>query len=151
MPLTEQISQQLKEAMKARDEVRLRTLRSIRAEILKKEKEGKGAVTDDDVVTAIGRLVKQRKESIEQFEQAGRQDLVDIEQAELEILSEYLPEALSEAEIDRVIEEVFAQVAPSGAGDIGKVMGPLMGRLKKTGKSFDGGAVNARVREKLSA
>lgn len=150
MSLTEQISQQLKEAMKAKDETRLRTLRSIRAEILKKEKEGKGEVTDEDVLAAIGRLVKQHKESIEQFEKAGRQDLVDNEKAELEILTKYLPESLSEEEIDRVIEEVFAQLNPSGAGDIGKVMGPLMGKLKKTGKSFDGGAVNARVRAKLS-
>lgn len=150
MALSDQISEQLKEAMKAKDETRLRTLRSIRAEILKKEKEGKGAVTDDDVVAAIGRLVKQHKESIEQFAKAGRKDLVDSEQAELEILSSFLPEALSEEEIDRAIEEVFAQLQPSGPGDLGKVMGPLMGKLKKTGKSFDGAAVNARVREKIS-
>lgn len=150
MSLSEQISGQLKSAMKAKDEVRLRTLRSIRAEILKKEKEGKGAVTDDDVVAAIGRLVKQRKESIEQFEKGGRHDLVDSEKAELAILSSFLPEALTEEEIDRAIEEVLNQVNPSGPGDLGKVMGPLMGRLKKSGKSFDGAAVNARIREKLS-
>ena len=150
MSLTEQISQQLKEAMKAKDETRLRTLRSIRAEILKKEKEGKGAVTDDDVVTAVGRLVKQHKESIEQFEKGGRQDLVQAEKAELEILVSFLPEALTEEEIDRAIDEVLAQVKPSGSGDLGKVMGPLMGKLKKTGKTFDGGAVNARIRQRLS-
>ena len=149
MPLSEQISQQLKEAMKAKDETRLRTLRSIRAEILKKEKEGQGAVTDDDVVTAVGRLVKQHKESIEQFEKGGRQDLVQAEKAELEILVSFLPEALTEEEIDRAIDEVLAQVRPSGPGDLGKVMGPLMGKLKKTGKTFDGGAVNARIRQKL--
>ena len=150
MALTEQISQQLKEAMKAKDETRLRTVRSIRAEILKKEKEGKGAVTDEDVLAAIGRLVKQHRESIEQFEKGGRQDLVEAEKAELEILTSFLPEGLSGEEIDRAIDEVLAQIKPSGPGDLGKVMGPLMGRLKKTGKTFDGGAVNARVREKLT-
>jgi uncharacterized protein YqeY len=149
MTLSEQISEELKNAMRAKDEVRLRTLRSIRAEILKIEKEGKGSPDDAGVVAAIQRLAKQRQDSIDQFGKAGREDLVANETAELEILHEFLPEALAEEEIDRIVEEVLEQTGASSPQDVGKVMGPLMGRLKKTGKVFDGAAVNAKVRARL--
>ncbi|MCA9445949.1 MAG: GatB/YqeY domain-containing protein [Candidatus Omnitrophica bacterium] len=150
MSLTEQISNQLKESMKAKDEVRTRTLRSIRSEILKKEKEGKGAPTDEDVVAAISRLLKQRQDSIEQFEKAGRDDLVQGEKAEAEILKEFLPESLSEEEIDSIIDEVIASTGAASAKEMGKVMGPVMGKLKATGKLYDGGMVNQKVKAKLS-
>lgn len=149
MSLTETISTQLKEAMKAKDEVRLRTLRSIRAEILKKEKEGKGAPTDDEVVGLINRLLKQRQDSIEQFEKAGREDLASAERSEAAILEEFLPESLTEEEIQAVIDEALAASGAASAKEIGKVMGPVMGKLKATGKLFDGGRVNQLVRERL--
>lgn len=149
MSLTETISNQLKESMKAKDEVRLRTLRSIRAEILKKEKEGKGAPTDEDVVGLINRLLKQRQDSIEQFEKAGREDLASAERSEAAILEEFLPETLSEEEVLAVIDEAIASSGAVSAKEIGKVMGPVMGKLKATGKLFDGGRVNQLVRQKL--
>jgi len=150
MSLVDQISTQLKESMKAKDEVRTRTLRSIRSEILKKEKEGKGAPTDEDVIVLINRLLKQRQDSIEQFEKAGRDDLVQAEKAEAEILREFLPESLSEEEIASIVDEVIAATGATSAKEIGKVMGQTMARLKSTGKLFDGGRVNELVKAKLS-
>ncbi|MCE7908017.1 MAG: GatB/YqeY domain-containing protein, partial [Candidatus Omnitrophica bacterium COP1] len=95
MSLSEKISEAIKEAMKAKDEVRLRTVRGIRAEILKKEKEGKGSPSDEQVIQLITRLVNQHRESISMFTQAGRKDLVESESAELAILQEFLPPSLS--------------------------------------------------------
>ena len=150
MSLVDQISNQLKESMKARDEVRTRTLRSIRTEILKKEKEGKGSPTDEEVVSLIGRLLKQRQDSIEQFEKAGREDLVESEKAEAQILKEFLPEALSEEEVQAIVDEVIDSTGATSVKEMGKVMGQVMGKLKATGKLFDGGQVNQMVKSKLS-
>lgn len=151
MGLVKTVSDQIKESMKAKDDVRLRTLRSIRAEILKLEKQGKGEPSDDDVVTAIQKLANQRRDSIDQYEKGGREDLVQSEKAELEILTGFLPEPLSEDEIGAAVDEAITASGATSEKDLGKVMGPLMGRLKKTGKTFDGGVVNQLVRAKLSS
>jgi uncharacterized protein YqeY len=150
MGLVKSVSDQIKEAMKAKDEVRLRTLRSIRAEILKLEKQGTGEPTDSEVVAAIQKLANQHRDSIDQYGKGGREDLVEAEKAELEILTEFLPEPLSEEEIAQAIDEAVAFSGTTSEKDIGKVMGPLMGRLKKTGKTFDGGEVNRLVRARFS-
>jgi len=149
MSLSETISEQLKDAMKAKDAVRLRTLRSIRAEILKKEKEGGDKPNDEVVLQLVARLAKQRRESIEQFEKGGREDLVSAESAELEILLVFLPESLSDDEITSLLEEVLSETGATSMNDLGRVMGTVMKKLKETGKSFDGGAVNAMVKSKL--
>lgn len=149
MSLVEQVSEDLKSAMKAKDEVRLRSVRNIRAEILKKEKEGKGAVTDDDVLAILNRLVNQRNESISMFENAGRTDLVDAERAELVIIEAYLPESLPESEVDAIIAQAVIDSGATSAREAGKVMGLAMKRLKETGKRFDGGAVNQKVKARL--
>ncbi len=150
MSLVDQISNQLKESMKAKDEVRTRTLRSIRSEILNKEKEGKGTPDDEAVVALITRILKQHLDSIEQFEKAGRDDLVQVEQAEVEILKEFLPESLSDEEIESIVDEVIASTGAASSQEIGKVMGPTMGKLKATGKLYNGGKVNQLVKSKLS-
>ncbi|NUN95433.1 MAG: GatB/YqeY domain-containing protein [Candidatus Omnitrophica bacterium] len=151
MSLSERISEDLKAAMKAKDEVRLRTVRSIRAEILKKEKEGKGAPTDEQIIQAISRLVNQHRESIEQFTKGGRQDLVDSESAELAILEEYLPASLSNEEVERIVVETLQELGIASPRDMGKAMGAVMQRLKQTGKLFEGGMVNQLVKSRLSA
>ncbi|MCG3196664.1 MAG: putative protein YqeY [bacterium] len=150
MSLSERISEDLKAAMKAKDEVRLRTVRSIRAEILKKEKEGKGAPTDEQIIQAISRLVNQHRESIEQFTKGGRQDLVDSESAELAILEEYLPASLSNEEVERIVVETLQELGIASPRDMGKAMGAVMQRLKQTGKLFEGGMVNQLVKSRLS-
>lgn len=149
MSLSERVSEDLKVAMKARDEVRLRTVRSIRAEILKKEKEGKGAPSDEQVIQVISRLVNQHRESIEQFAKGGRQDLVEAETAELAILEEYLPASLSAEEVEQTVARVLQDLGATGAKDMGKAMGAVMQQLKQTGKLFDGGMVNQLVKSKL--
>ncbi len=150
MSLADRIAADMKEAMKAREQTRLGTLRMIRAEILKKEKEKAGTRLDDAAVLAIlGTVAKQRRDSIEQFDAAGRTELAESERAELAIVEAYLPEALSDGEIDAIVAEVIDALGAIGASDIGKVMGPVMGKLKATGKSFDGKAVNGRVRARL--
>jgi hypothetical protein len=150
MTLNERISEEIKTAMKARDEVRLRTVRSIRAEILKKEKEGKGAPTDEQITQLIAKLVNQRKESIEQFAKGGRTDLVEAETAELAVLVEFLPESLSAGETEAIVDSVLSELGPISQKEMGKAMGAVMQRLKQTGKIFDGAQVNQRVKSRLS-
>ncbi len=150
MTLSERISEDIKEALKAHDEVRLRSVRSIRAEILKKEKEGKGTPTDEQVIQLITRLVNQRRESIEMFTRGGRNDLVENESAELAVLESYLPASLSSDEVEKIVAEVLAEIGASSPKDMGKAMGAVMARLKQTGKLFDGGSVNQMVKGRLS-
>jgi len=149
MSLSEKISEAIKEAMKAKDEVRLRTVRGIRAEILKKEKEGKGSPSDEQVIQLITRLVNQRRESISMFTQAGRKDLVESESAELAILQEFLPPSLSTQEVEVIIGQVLSEIGPVSPKDMGKVMGKVMFALKQTGKIFDGGEVNQLVKAQI--
>jgi uncharacterized protein YqeY len=151
MSLIETVSEDLKAAMKARDEVRLRTVRNIRAEILKKEKEGKGSPTDEQVIQLISKLVNQRKESIEMFTKGAREDLVASETAELTILQEYLPDTLDPAAMEELVAETLASLGAASPKDMGKAMGAVMQRLKQTGKLFDGGAVNQMVKARLGA
>ena len=150
MTLSEKISEDIKSAMKSKNQMRLRAVRSIRAEILKKEKEGKGAPNDEQVIQLITRLVNQRKESIEMFSKAGRNDLVENEAAELAFLQEYLPESLSPEEVERIVAEVLKEIGASSPKDMGKAMGAVMARLKQTGKLFDGGSVNQMVKARLA-
>ena len=150
MTLSERISEEIKEALKAHDEVRLRSVRSIRAEILKKEKEGKGAPTDEQVIQLITRLVNQHRESIEMFTKGGRTDLIENETAELAVLESYLPASLSCEEVEAIVAEVLNEIGASSPKDMGKAMGAVMARLKQTGKLYDGGSVNQMVKTRLT-
>lgn len=152
MSLKEQIDAQIKLAMKAKDKVRLETVRSIKKVILEKEvsvrPSGQEGLTEAQELEVLTQLAKQRRESIEQYRQAGRQDLAENEAAELAIIEEYLPRQLSEAEVEAAITEIIAQVGATSLKDLGKVMGPVMQQLKG---QADGKRVQEIVKAKLSS
>jgi len=152
MDMKERLMADLKQSMKNREELRTSTLRMLRAEILNKESEKAGVVVDDAVVfSLIQKLIRQRHDSAAQFEKGGRADLAKKEIDEAAILEQYLPPNLSEEEIRELIKTVIVEIGAMSVQDMGKVMGAAMKRIKETGKMFDGKAVNALVREALSA
>jgi uncharacterized protein len=152
MGLREQLSNDLKDAMRQRQETRKRTLRSVIAALKQAETEldssGERIHLDDEGILAlIVQQAKQRRDSIREYAKGGRQDLVDEEQAELAILEEYMPRQLTRAEIEAEARQVIEEVGASGPRDIGKVMRPLLDRL---GDRADGREVNLVVRELLA-
>ena len=149
MPLEQQIQQDLKEAMKAKDAVALSATRAIKGEILlfKTAEGGAKEVTDGDILKMIQKLVKQRKEAAEQFVAGNRQDLADNELAEAAALEKYLPKQLSPDEVKAKIQEIIAQVGASSLRDMGKVMGVANKAL--AGLS-DGRTISGIVKELLS-
>ena len=147
--LYETIESDLKTALKARSQVELGVLRLLKSDLqYEMNRDGSDSLADEVVETIIRRNIKKRRESIEQFEKAGRQELAEGEQAELVILEKYLPPEVSEAEITKVLDEVWAKVNPTGPADMGKVMGPVMGRFK--GQNIDGNKVRALVQALLN-
>lgn len=150
MGLKEQITEDIKTAMKAGDKIRLETVRSIKKAVLEKEvavrPSGQAALTEAQETEVLVQLAKQRRDSIAQYQQAGRTDLADQEAQELAILEEYLPKQLSDEEISQVIDDLIAQLDVTSAKDMGKVMGPAMQQLK--GKA-DGRKVQEIVKAKL--
>ena len=148
MGLREQLREDLKSAMRAGDATRRNTIRMLEAAIKNAEIEKRGQeLPEADVLAILQRQVKQRRDSIEQFERGNREDLAEIERAEITVIEAYLPEQLSETEIEAAARRVIEQTGASGPGDRGKVMGPLMKELR--GKA-DGAAVNAAVSKLLS-
>ncbi|NEP05433.1 MAG: GatB/YqeY domain-containing protein [Okeania sp. SIO2G4] len=152
MSLKDRITEDIKVAMKAKDKVRLETVRSIKKVILEEEANaraaGKDSLTETQEMDILTRLAKQRRDSIEQYTQAGRQELADGEAAELAILEEYLPKQLSDEDIAQIVDEVIAQVGANSPKDMGKVMGPAMQQLK--GKA-DGKKVQEAVKARLNS
>jgi uncharacterized protein YqeY len=149
MPLKEQLSNDLKDAMRAGDEVRKSTLRMLMSAINTAEVAGseRHELSDDQVMQVIVKQVKQRKESIEEFGKAGRQDLVDKEAAEMKVLEAYMPPQMGRDEIVAEAQAVIAEVGAKAPSDKGKVMSVLMKRL--AGKA-DGKEINAVVTDLLS-
>ena len=147
MSLQEEISAALKDAMRARDEVKMTTLRLVLTAIKKREKEARSLLEDQEVISVITSQIKQRRESIEQYRKAGREDLAQTEENELQILQGYMPEQVSEEEISNVLDEIIAEVGAVSMKDMGKVMKAAMAKL--AGKA-EGGAINAMVKAKLS-
>ena len=141
-----QIHQELTAAMKAGDKVKLGTLRMLTTAIVNREKEVLHDLSDDEVREIAAREVKRRNESIEAFEQGGREDLVAKETAERQMLLAYAPEQLSDAEVDALIDEAIAATGATSAKEMGKVMGLVMSEAK--GK-VDGSVVQAKVRARL--
>ncbi len=129
MSLKEQITEDMKNAMRAKDAAKLGTIRLITAAMKQKEVDERIELTDTLVLAIIEKMIKQRKDSITQFEAGGRQDLADIEKAELVILSAYMPAALSEAEIAAEVAAAVAEVKPAGPQDMGKVMALVKAKL----------------------
>ena len=146
MSLKERIQTELKEAMKAHDEIKVSTLRLLNSSIKNKEIDERKPLDDEGLLAILSTAAKQRRESIDQFEKGGRQDLADKEKAELAILQQYLPQQLSKDEVAAVIKETIAETGTSGAKDMGKVMKALMPKVK--GKA-DGKLVNELVKELL--
>lgn len=134
-------------AMKARDAARTSALRMAKAALKNREIDKRSALDDADALQVLATLAKQRRESIEQFRAGGRVELAEKEEAELAILQEFLPEALSEDEVRRAVADAVAEVGATGPRDMGKVMAALMPRVK--GKA-DGKLVNTLVREALA-
>jgi uncharacterized protein YqeY len=146
--LKTRIQDDVKEAMRARDSARLGVLRMISAEIKQREVDERIQLNDEQVIAVLTRMVKQHQDSIEQYRSAGRQDLVDKEAFELEIISSYLPPALPEEELLRLIEQSIAESGASSPRDMGKVMAILKPRIQ--GRA-DMAVVSARVKERLGA
>lgn len=136
----------LKTSMKNKDRTRKNTVTMLRVAIKQREIDEKIELTDEDIIEVIAKQVKQKRDSIEDFKKADRQDLLDITVEEIDILSAYLPEQLTEEEIDEIVKAAIDEVGANSSKDIGKVMGKLMPQVK--GKA-DGGIVNRIVRQYL--
>ena len=147
MNLKERIGEDMKAAMRAREADRLSAIRMLLAAIKQKEVDERITVDDAQVVVIVDRLIRQRRESIEQFEKAGRQDLVDREKLEVEVLSVYLPQQASAAEVAAEIDAAIAATGATGPQQMGKVMGVLKQRL--AGRT-DLSAVSAQVKARLA-
>lgn len=146
----QQLLDDLKQSMLARDELRTSVLRMFKSAIGYYEINKGGAgyqATEEDIMTVLNTQVKQRRDSIEQYKNAGRQELVEKETKELEILQKYLPEQMGEEEIKKLVDEAVAQTGAATPADMGKVMAALMPKVK--GKA-DGGLVSKLVKEKLT-
>ena len=151
MSLRERIDAEIKASMKSKDKVRLETVRSIKKFILEKEvsvrPSGQDGLTEEQEMEILIQIAKQRRDSIEQYSKAGREELAAQEAAELAIVEEYLPKQMSDEEVSAVIDEVIAAVGATSAKDMGKVMGAAMQQLK--GKA-DGKKIQDAVKAKLS-
>ena len=147
MSLKDQITEDMKNAMRAKDAGKLATVRLILADIKRKEVDEQVTLDDTQTLAIIEKMIKQRKDSITQFEAGGRQDLADIEKAELAILTAYMPAALSDAEVQSEVAAAIAATGAAGPQDMGKVMGVLKAKL--AGRA-DMTAVSAQVKAALS-
>jgi uncharacterized protein YqeY len=149
MTLTDQVSADITAAMKARDAGRLSALRMLKAAVMNKSVEKGRDLDDAEVLQVVSSLVKQRRDSIEQFSKAGRTDLVEKETGEIAVLQSYLPPAATPEEIDAAVAAAIAETGATSPKDMGKVMKAVMPKL--AGKNADGKAVNEAVRRTLGA
>jgi uncharacterized protein len=144
--LKERITEDMKSAMRASDKERLSTIRMVQAAIKQREVDERIALDDAQVLAVLEKMVKQRRESIAAFEQGGRADLADKEKAEIVVLTAYLPEQLTAAEVDALIQAAIAETGAASMKDMGKVMGVV--KAKAAGRA-DMGAVSARIKAAL--
>ncbi len=151
MSLKEQIAEDIKSAMKAKDKIRLETVRGIKKAILEKEialrPKGQDSLTAEQEIELLAQQAKQRRDSIDQYQKAGREDLAEKEQQELAIIETYLPKQLDDAELDQILAKIIADAGASSLKDLGKVMGTAMKQLK--GKA-DGKKIQEMVKSKLA-
>jgi len=147
MTLKARITDDMKTAMRAKDAQRLSAIRLLLAAIKQREVDERKELSDAEIVSVIEKMIKQRRDSISQFQAANRRDLVDVETFELNLLSGYLPKQLTDAEIAEEVSAAIAQTGAKGAADMGKVMGLLKGKL--AGRA-DLGKVSALVKSKLA-
>jgi uncharacterized protein YqeY len=149
MNLEQKVMAQMKDAMKAKDEAALRGLRAIKAEIIKAKTEpgAQGEISADVEIKMLQKMVKQRRDSLEIFQQQNRQDLVQKEQDELSIIEQFLPAQMSSEELKKELQEIILETGASSAADMGKVMGAA---TKKLAGRADGKAISAAVKELLA-
>ena len=147
MSLKDQITEDMKAAMRAKDSDRLSAIRMLLAATKQREVDERITLTDADVIAVVEKLIKQRRDSISQFQAANRQDLADKEQAELAIYQAYMPQALSDAEVDAAIATAIATTGAAGMKDMGKVMAELKSKL--AGRA-DMGKVSGQIKARLS-
>ncbi|MFL0364250.1 GatB/YqeY domain-containing protein [Bacillus sp. PK3_68] len=148
MSLLERLNDDIKQAMKNKEKEKLTVIRMLKASLQNEAiKAGNEGLTEDQELAVLSREVKQRKDSLHEFEKAGRADLVSKIQTELTYVNSYMPKQLSDEELEAIVQETIAEVNASSKADIGKVMGALMPKIK--GRA-DGGLVNKLVQQKLS-
>jgi uncharacterized protein len=149
MALVDEVSTAIADAMRKHDPARLSALRMLKAAFVNRSVEKGRALDDNEARQVVSSLVKQRKDSIEQFTKGGRQDLADKEAAEIRVLESYLPPAADPAAVDRAIAEAVAETGATSPKDMGRVMKAVMARL--VGQNVDGKVVNELVRKKLGS
>ena len=147
MNLEEKLLEEMKEAMKTNDKIRLSTIRMIRSSSKNKEIELRRKLEDEDILKVIQGMVRKGEESIEQFQAGGRNDLVEKEKREMEILKSFLPQPIRQEEIIKIIDETIPETQASSLKDLGKVMKAI---LPKLGGKADGKVINQLVKERLS-
>jgi uncharacterized protein YqeY len=149
MTLQEKIQAQMTDAMRNKDQLRLSVLRMMKTAVKHKEIEKIKPLDENEVIAVLNTLVKQRKDSVEQFRKGGREELAQTEEAEIKIIEEYLPAAASEDDLRAAIDEAVAETGAASMKDMGKVMKAALARL--AGKGADGTRVSQMVKEKLSS
>jgi len=147
MSLEERLVEEMKQAMKSNDKLRLSTIRMIRSGLKNKEIELRKKLEDEDIIKVIQVMVRKGEESVEQFQTGGRMDLVEKEKREIEILKSFLPQPLSQEEILKIIDQSIQETQASSPKDIGKVMKSV---IPKIGGKADGKLINQLVKERLS-
>ncbi|HYH84434.1 MAG TPA: GatB/YqeY domain-containing protein [Pyrinomonadaceae bacterium] len=147
MSLKERIVKDMTAAMKAKEAARLSTLRMVKAAVMNREIEKGEPLTDEELMKALQTLVKQRRDSVEQYEKAGRTELADKERAEIVVIEEYLPQAATREEIEKAVADAIAETGASTLKEMGAVMKAAQGKL--AGRSADGRVVSEVVRSKL--
>ncbi len=147
MSLRQQITEDMKAAMRAKETARLSAIRLLLSAIKQREVDERVELTDADIVAIIEKMNKQRRDSISQYESAGRQDLADVEKFEMGVLAGYMPQQLSEAEVQAAVDEAVASLGAAGPQDMGRVMGHLKTRLAGLA---DMGRVSALIKAALS-
>jgi len=147
MALIDQLKEEQKVAMKAKDKPRLGTIRLALSAIKQREVDEQITLSDDDIIAVLTKMVKQRRDSVAQFEKADRQDLADVEKAEIAVLEDFMPQPLTDEEVTALIEAAIADSGAAGMQDMGKVMGVLKPQIQ--GRA-DMGKVSGLVRAKLA-
>jgi uncharacterized protein len=150
MSISEQVQKDMVEAMRSRDELRLSTLRMVKSALKNKEVEKRGPLDDKEAQQVLSTLIKQRRDSIEQFTKGGRQELADKEAAEIKLIEPYLPKAMGEEQIAEVVKATIAEMGSPTMKDMGTVMKNAMAKLQATGARVDGKIVSELVKKHLA-
>jgi uncharacterized protein YqeY len=150
MSISEQVQKDMVEAMRSRDELRLSTLRMVKSALKNKEVEKRGPLDDKEAQQVLSTLIKQRRDSIEQFTKGGRQELADKEAAEIKLIEPYLPKAMGEEQIAEVVKATIAEMGSPTMKDMGTVMKNAMAKLQATGARVDGKVVSELVKKHLA-